>query len=146
MIITNPNIVIPWVAERCECPPPGSATTGIGLVQHGKLVAGVMYERFTGRSVFVSLAIDPGCYLDRQFVWAICDYPFNQLGVERVAATITSSNARSIRIAKHIGFVVAASIPDMFYDGDLLIATIDRSDCKWLGKGHGRKSQNTKST
>lgn len=146
MIISDHRIVIPWVSSRCEFVNPGAGSTGLGLVQHGRMVAGVVYDRFTGRSIFASIAIDPGHYLDREFVWAICDYPFNQLGVERIVVTINSSNAKSVRLAKHLGFVLTASIPGLFYDGDMLLATLDKSDCKWLGKYYGRKIQGTKST
>jgi len=144
VIITKTSIVCPWVSERTETPI-NSGATGIGLVQGGKLVAGVMYDRYTGRSIMATIAID-NLLPSKEFWKVIFDYPFNQLAVEKILVTISSGNKQSIRLAWKLGFRLVGVIDDIYDDGDMLIGVLYKHECKWLEKHHGIKSENTQGT
>lgn len=144
MIVTETNIVAPWVAQKCEAPLV-QACTAIGLVQGGRLVAGVMYDHFTGRSIQATIAID-SIKPSRKFWWAIFDYPFNQLGFEKIIVRISTKNSRSMALASRLGFTLEGYIQGVYDDGsDMLIATMTRDNCKWLGVKHGIEIKGTES-
>lgn len=144
MIISDTRLVAAWVASMCECPIM-SGCTALGVVQNGRIVAGVMYDHFTGRSIKASIAISPFARLGKEFWWMIFDYPFNQLGVERIIVTICESNTKSINLATKLGFKFEATVEGVYDDGAMLIATLTKSECKQLERYHGRKIQSTES-
>lgn len=131
-IITDPTWVGPWVAERIN----GSHQPGgvcIGLSNDGlSLVAGVLYEQWNGRSIVAHIAIDGR--ITAAFLAAIFHYPFIHCGAEKIICPIASENARSIRLASHMGFVHEATLKDAQPVGHILLFTLTKSDCRFLGE------------
>lgn len=107
------------------------STTSVGLEHHGRLVAGVMYESFNGASLHASVAITGR--LNREYLWFICHYPFVQLHAKVVIATVASDNFRSRRFVEHFGFERHTSIPDAHPSGALIVYTLPKNKCRWLG-------------
>lgn len=137
MLIGDVDIVGNWVVERTGSALPRSGASAIGLIQNGKIAAGVLYEDFTQASIHATIAIDFGAVLTKDFVFAIFDYPFNQLGVEKILVYINSSNTESERLAKHFGFVEEARVKGVFLDGDQVIYSLTKDQCKLLKRlGH----------
>jgi len=137
--------VISWVVGHGECFMPGGGAMGIGMIQDGRIVAGVMYEEFTEASIHATIVIAPGVPMVRGFLKAIFDYPFNQLTVEKIIVQMSSGNKKSKELAERLGFVLEATVKGAYIDGDRLIYTMLKSDCKWLEMSH-EKSENTKGT
>ena len=102
----------------------------LGLIRDGALVAGVMFDWYNGTSIYVSIVVRG--LVTREFLWAICDYPFRQLGCKVVIATVAEGNRASRQFVEHFGFEYAGAIPDGDPSGDLLIYTIRPNQCKWL--------------
>lgn len=68
------------------------------------------------------------------FLGAIFDYAFNICGVWKVIATISDDNTKSIRLVKNMGFIEEARIADAHDNGDFLIFTMTRPQCRFLGR------------
>jgi len=108
-------------------------STGIGLERDGVLIAGVVYDRFTGPNVYAHIAGTPGTqWMTRQFLHAIFSYPFEQLGVARITGEVAASNAEALRLDKHFGFKYEATLKGVVPSGDLVILVMWKEDCRWL--------------
>lgn len=143
MITFDRDAVALWVAKRAQCP----LTEGmqaIGYAKDGEIIAGVMYNHYTGKAVDASIVIEK-MVVDRRFWEIIFDYPFNQLGVEKIICYVSSGNQKSLNLAEKLGFKVSGRIPDVYEDGDMLIVTLVRQDCEWLRSEHVEESENTES-
>lgn len=123
--------VIDWVSARALVIF-GPACRGIGLERDGKIIAGVVYENWNKRNVFVHQAIEGR--LTRQYLWTICDYPFNQLKVERVTGMIPQGNPKAATAAEKIGFKLETVLKDAHPSGDILIYVLRRNTCRWLNE------------
>jgi RimJ/RimL family protein N-acetyltransferase len=73
----------------------------------------------------------------REYLWFVFYFPFIQLGVTKIIAPVESGNLACRRFIEHIGFILEATLKDCAPKGDLLIYTMRKDQCKWLGlKGH----------
>lgn len=130
--IFDADIIGPWMASRIDGMTyyPGTST-GIARVKDGQIVAAALYESYNGPNVFAHIAIDPGG-MNRQFLSLIFDYPFNQLGVQRITAVVASSNAAARKFNEHLGFELEATLAGAHPDGDLLIYKMTADKCRWI--------------
>lgn len=110
--------------------------TGIGLRKHGELVAGVIYEGFNGRNVWMHVGAVPGrSWLNRAYLTACFAYPFAQLGVDRVSGWVYASNLDARRFDEHLGFQEEARLTGAAPDGgDVLIYAMRKKDCRFIDK------------
>jgi RimJ/RimL family protein N-acetyltransferase len=122
--------VISWIVRRGDCFAPGYGATGLGWVQGGKIVAGVMYEEFTEASIHATIVVEEP--MTKGFVHKIFDYPFNQLGVDKIIVQANTSNAESVNLAKRLGFTEEGMIKGAYLDGDRIILTMTKDECRWL--------------
>jgi len=141
MMIGDVDLVGNWVVNRTGSALPRSGATAIGLVHGGKIVAGVLYEDFTQASIHATIAIDHGTVLSRDFVFAIFDYPFNQLAVEKILVYVNTANEASMKLAEHFGFVEEARVKGVFLDGDQVIYSITKDQCKLLKRLNHEQTQ-----
>lgn len=107
----------------------------IGLEENGELIAGVVYDSYEENARIASYCAGVGKrWLTREFLWAMFDYPFNQLNVNAVINTVSTDNKESMRFTEHLGFKEVARIEGGASDGDLIIYVLYKKDCKWIGK------------
>ena len=133
------NIVGPWVCERTGGTWVAGRGTAIGRLVDGKLVAGVLYEDYTGTNVVCHIAGE-GNWASREYLNVIFDYPFNQLGVKRITTPVASHNVKSINLVTRMGFALECTLAQAIPDGDLHLFRMWRSECKYLeGKYRGKK-------
>lgn len=105
----------------------------IGLEDNGRVCAGVLYDSFNGASIRMHVASDGSRrWLNRQFLWFVFFYPFEQLKVKKVIGLVPSSNAPALKFDSHLGFVEEARITDAHPDGDIVVMTMNRQQCRWL--------------
>jgi len=128
--------VVQWVVNHGECFSPTSGAIGLGWERDGKVVAGVMYEEYTQASIHATIVLAKGEVIVKGFLWAMFDYPFKQLGVEKIIVQMSSANEASENLALHLGFTLEGRIKDAYPDGDRLIYTLTKDNCKWLEKEH----------
>lgn len=145
LLVTKCDAIVgPWVAARTGGQWwPGHTT--LGLADGPKLIAGVLYEAFNGASITMSVAAEGRNWLDRRFLWAAFDYPFNQLGCKTVVGLVSSANKRAQRFDEHLGFKLVATLEQAHQEGDMLVYQMLRRDCRWLelGKRYGRQKLST---
>jgi hypothetical protein len=98
----------------------------------GELLGGVIYDGFTGNCVFMHQAGFSKLWLSRAMLWAVFDFPFNVMGVAKVAGTIPSSNETLLEFNKKLGFKEEARIKDAYKNGDMIVLTMSREECRWL--------------
>lgn len=148
MLTTDFSRVSRFVAERAECVIPAEGGAAIGWLRDDQVVAGVLYEDFTGvgGSITATIAVESGAILTRDMMWAIFDYPFRQLCVSKLFALIHSNNHKSIRLVDHFGFRAVSGIAGYYPDGNLIVYEMNAVDCRWLEKENGQESQYPSST
>jgi hypothetical protein len=97
-----------------------------------KLLGGVIYQAFAVASIFAHAGSFDPHWLSRDMLWIIFDYPFVQLGVKKFIVTVPSSNLKSLEFCFKLGFKEETRVTDVFTDGDLLVLSMRREDCRWL--------------
>jgi RimJ/RimL family protein N-acetyltransferase len=115
----------------------------IGLEKDGNIVAGVIYEDWNGQSIVCHIAVIGN--LTPTFVAKIFDYVFRQLGVYKIIAPVASINSESIQLVTHMGFKEEAIIKDAHPSGDIVIFTMTKNECRFLGEKYGKKLTNATS-
>jgi len=128
----------PWVCDRAGGTWVKGRGTAIGRLVDGELVAGVLYEDFTGPNVVCHIAGD-GNWATRGYLGVIFDYPFNQLGVKRITVPVCSANLRCIALVKRMGFIMEARLSRATPAGDLLLFAMFKDDCRYLGGRYGKE-------
>jgi RimJ/RimL family protein N-acetyltransferase len=112
--------------------PPKSAS--IARVRMGTLLGGaVYYNKFGTTSISAHIAGKEEHWLTRDLLWCMFDYPFNQLGVQRIFGFVAEDNPRAVRFNLKLGFRFASVIDGMFKnDVACAVMRLDREDCRWL--------------
>lgn len=96
------------------------------------LLGGVLYQNYTGTSVNVHMAgFDPS-WVIRDMIWVCFHYPFVQLNCRKMFGQVPASNVRALEFDRKLGFIEETRIKDVFPDGDLVVLSMKREDCKWL--------------
>ena len=125
----------PWVARKIFGPWNGSPA--IGLERHGEIVAGVIYENWNRRSVTCHIAVQG--LMTPAYLGAIFHYPFIYLGCDKILAPVSEGNEESIRFVENLGFQEEARLHDAHPDGSLLIFTMTKAACRFIGERYGQR-------
>ena len=111
--------------------------TAIGLVKDDKIIAGVLYENWNGRSIIAHMGVEGR--LTSAYIGAVFDYAYNVCNVEKVILPVGSTNAKSIKLVENMGFAEEGKIADASPEGDIVIYTLKKADCRFLGDRYGKK-------
>ena len=129
--------IVDWVCRHCDADP-RNASAAIGWLRDDDLTAGVYYEDFTGASITATIAMSPGAVMSKDFLWTIFDYPFNQLGCDKMVALIADANWKSKAMVERMGFTKEAEIANYYPAGEALtIYTITKQQCRFLENNDG---------
>lgn len=127
MIVTDERVAR-FVGERCGtviCAP----FTAMGIEREGKVVAGVVFNGFTGNDVSVTVAGERGAF-DRVFIRAVGFYVFKQMGCLRMS--IMTEQPHVVEIAKRLGAQTEGRKRDHFGVGrDGIMLGILKEDWKF---------------
>lgn len=137
MITSNKLLVGPWVAKKVFGKFHPEDSEAIGIERDGKIVAGVIYENWNGRSIVCHIAVEG--LLTPTYLRAIFHYPFEYCGVDKIIAPVAESNEDSIRFVKKLGFQEEARLLDAHPDGSLLLFTMKKGACRFIGDKHGHR-------
>lgn len=124
----------PWVCERIDAVYSPTGTAAIGLEEDGVLIAGVLYDTYLVASIAMHVAAEPNkkwATKENLKVWF--QYPFAQLKVHKVIAPVKETNKQAQRFNEHLGFVLETRVKDACIGGDLLIYSMTREQCSFLG-------------
>ena len=124
-----------WITERipyaeslepCRC-------IGFRRRSDGKILYGGAFNEFRGRDVQYHAACDDPKVLTRSRIALLFEYPFVQLGVERISCVIAASNSRSRRVVEGLGWVYEGTVRKFYADNeDGCIYGMLREECRWL--------------
>ena len=128
------DAVLPFMQRHIQGLSAAQGMRAIGLRRGGQLVAGVIYEGFNGRNVWVHLAGEPGArWMTRDFLRHCFAYPFLVCGVDRLSGYVNASNTAARRLNEHFGYRVEATLTGAAPDGgDVLIYVMWRKDCRYV--------------
>lgn len=131
-IVSGP-IVGRWVAEQMNGSFSETTSTAIGLQKEtGEIIAGVIYENWNKRSVVAHMAVTGR--ITRSFLGAIFRYAYEKCGVNKVILPVSSGNDKSNNFVRHLGFTEEARVKDADPAGDIVIWTMEKSACRFLGQ------------
>lgn len=133
--------VAAWVARRVPNYRPDPDPKALGVIKGGKMVAGVVYERWNGVHCEATIAVTDRAALDRRTMFSLFDYPFRQLDCRAISVLVSMSNLESLNLATKMGFEPQAIIKHAAPDGSPLIVLQQyRETCRWLRHGQGQQS------
>jgi hypothetical protein len=130
-----------WVANQLGSAFFEEKSVAIGLLKDDKIVAGIIYENWNGTSWVVHIAATDR--LTPSFVAAICDYPFNTCNAHKAIAPVQIGNLKSVKLVTKMGFLPEATLKDCHPDGDIVLYTLKKSDCRFLEGRYGKKCANS---
>lgn len=104
----------------------------IGQEKDGNLVAVVAFTNFITNACAMHIASVGENWMSRDLLWACFDYPFIKLEKKVILATMEASNEEAIKLNRHLGFQEKAVIKDAHENGDLMIMSMSKEDCKWI--------------
>ena len=134
--------VCQWVAKGINARyAPGDTAVG-WLDESGQLVAGILYTDYTRSSICLTARVTNPRAVTREWLFAIFDYPFNQLCVKRITSIISTGNPVSIKTSEHLGWKRETTLADYFPDGDGIVYIMRREDCRWLDYTKGSTKGN----
>lgn len=114
-------------------------TKAIGHVKDGKLIAAVVYNNFTVRPDGSFLTVEMSVHsidkrwATRQYLRAVFEYPFIQLGLERVQTACSAQDEGSIMFNQKLGFVPEGVMRKAWpLGGDTILFSMLKEECKYL--------------
>ncbi len=134
MIVSNESVGH-WVAEKLGSGYFAARSNAIGLMKDNKLIAGVIYENWNRRSIMCHIVVEGR--LTRLYVGAIFNYAFNVCNVEKIIVPVESHNLKSIKLIENMGFTEEGRIKDSQPNGDIILYTMAKGDCRFLGDRYG---------
>lgn len=134
------NVIAQWVALKCdgEIPEP-IFSFGILDEKDDTLVAGVTFYDHRGHSVMMAGAATSARWaLRRDIMKEMFQFPFRELGCERMQSTVAVDNLRSRRFTEGIGFEQEGLLRRAYNGKDAILYGMLRDECPWLTeKNHG---------
>jgi RimJ/RimL family protein N-acetyltransferase len=138
-IVTDQSeIVGNWVCERTGGSYSPVDSVAIGLEEDGKLIAGVLFDHYNKASIAMHVAAEGKRWMTREYLHLCFWYPFDQLKVKKIIGLVDESNLQARKFDEHLGFTLEATIKDACIGGDLLIYTLTKEKCRFLGESYGR--------
>jgi RimJ/RimL family protein N-acetyltransferase len=139
--ITSDHAAGHWTADQIEGGYYEARSRAIGLKKNGEFVAGVIYENWNRQSITCHIAITGR--LTPSYLAAIFDYPYMVCDVQKIIVPVDATNLKSIVLVEKMGFTEEARIKDGMADGDLILYTLAKENCKYLGERYGKKNTST---
>lgn len=138
MIRVNDTHAIRLIAQHAEVPFTPKLHGCIARYSSSdRLMGGVMYTdlKLNGSVAMHWAGFCPN-WVSRALIWLAFDYPFRQLGVNKVFGLTPEGNVVARNTAIRFGFKIEAVIYDVFGRPDgingLYVMGMYKKDCKWL--------------
>ena len=133
-----------WVADKLGTVYSPEVSASIGLVKDEKIVAGVIYENWNRRSITAHMVVNGK--LTRSFIFAIFHHAFVTCGVHKVICPVNNTNIKSNSLVKNMGFSAEGRLKDCSPDGDIILYTMQKSGCRFLGERYGQENSGSPGT
>jgi len=144
-LVFNDPRLLDWCAEHIDHIPSGEAwhregAQALGVATRDDIVAVMVVHGWERRyrNCQISMAATDARWATRSTIQKLLNYPFGQLGVERVTTIISSENARALKFNEGLGFVREGCLRRGCGDhGDAVILGLLREDAQARGWLHG---------
>ena len=102
-------------------------------VVDGVPYGGVIFCNYTEESIAMHSGGFRKNWTNRDILYVMFDYPFRQLGVNRIFGYVPEDNDHAIRINENLGFVHVVTIPGMFKGNvGCYLMKMERDDCRFF--------------
>jgi RimJ/RimL family protein N-acetyltransferase len=130
-VLTTSPTYLPFLCHKLEYTASPLAVCIVCAKQDGEPVAGVIFDGYNGSIIHAHIWV--GGAASREWMAAIFDYPFTQLGVTKIIGQVRESNDEARKLDEHFGFHLEAKVEDYFPDEvALLVYTMTRQQCRVL--------------
>ncbi len=132
-LITDVDRVVPFVCgriglEQSQLDEPAA----VGLVRNGELIAGVLFEGYTGSCVELHVAGIGARWITKPMLRMTFLYPFYQLRCKVIRARVPSWNTASVKLCLRLGFKLEHIETDATPRGDMWVLAMRPADCRFL--------------
>lgn len=121
-----------WIMARVGGVFTPSHDHSFSTYRDGGIIGGFTLCAYLGASMTIHDAGLDEKWCSPDLLWLTFDYSFNQLGLKKLIAPVFSTNAHALQLDLRAGFVVEAIIKDAVPDGNLMLLTMTREQCRWL--------------
>jgi hypothetical protein len=116
----------------------------MGFARDNKLLCVVVLYHKTTNGVFCSFAADSPRWASKENVAAWGHWIFNQMGLDRVTATIKKSNKRSRKFVEGVGFRVEGKLRKAVNGEDMIVyGLLKEEHDTWLRKAFNVERKHT---
>lgn len=104
----------------------------LGITKGGDLIGSVVYSALRHSNIEIHIHTIDKYWCNRRTLRAIFEYPFVELGLNRVTATTDPAIPAVCNFLNRIGFVEEGRLRRCKPDGgDILILGMTRQECRW---------------
>lgn len=122
------------IAERAGTAFNPARDVSICRVRDDDRLGGVIFSNFTHESIAVHSGGWDEHWINRDMLYVTFDYPFNQLGVNRIFGYVPEDNFHAIRFNLKCGFTHVVRIEGVFeHNVACRLMKLERADCRFLG-------------
>lgn len=104
----------------------------LGFTLGARLIAGAAFFRENGVNCEVAFASEDPCWLNRETLRLLFEYPFRQLRLRRLTAIADSGNHASLKLIEALQFEYEATLARATENGDLIVFRMFEENCPWL--------------
>jgi RimJ/RimL family protein N-acetyltransferase len=124
-----------WVGPQIDIQQFDADAVAIGVEEDGVLIAGTVFNNYTGASIDMHVAAISGKrWATPTVLCCAFAYPFAQLKCNRVTGPVREDNLVSRRFVEHLGFKQEGLMRRGCEDGtNLILYGMLREECRWLG-------------
>lgn len=131
IVVEPQNELKRWISDKLQQVFPEDSAF-LGQIKDGKLVAVIGYCSFIGESCAMHIASEGSYWMSKQLLWASFDYPFNKLKKKVIVTALDANNEKAVQLNRHLGFHIETVIKNAHENGDLMIMTMRKENCKFL--------------
>jgi len=129
-IVDCSTLYLPFLCKKLGYYPTVWATCLTCTDGDGKPLAGAVYDGFNGKTVSAHIWVEGRP--SKEWYVALFDYPFNRMGVTKIVGQVAGSNVKAQQLDEHFGFIEEARVKDFSDEGDLIMYTMTKDQCRIL--------------
>lgn len=132
MILLNDPEAIRLISHAAKVMWHPTADRCMASSENGEITGGVIYTDYNYVSIQMHVAGFKHNWGGRALLYYAFDYPFNKLGVKKIFALVPEINEKALAFDKNLGFTEETRVRDLFPEGDAIVLSMHRDQCRWL--------------
>jgi RimJ/RimL family protein N-acetyltransferase len=142
MIVYNNSFYARMICEAAGVSYNQAVDPSIVRVEGERLLGGSVYQNYTGSngSIGIHVASFAPRWINPELIFQTFHYPFVQLGCRKLFGTVPAKNTAALKFDLKLGFEIEQTIKDVYPDDDMLLVSMLRDNCRWLGIKHEKEA------